>query len=262
MTIGIQSATSGSANVSRQFANLYKTSSQLSSGSKITQPSDDAAGLAVSMKLSAELSRMEADRTNLSNSQSFLQTQDGALQQASSIMERIAELKTRSSDITLNSSDRENYNTEFKQLQEQLSSIQDGRFNDQPLFADGKSELKLSTSEAGEITLDQADLAGGTADISSAASLDDITSDQLSQSIENVATLRATNGAQSSQLSAANDLVNQRAINTAQAYSRISDTDYAEASTRYASQGIRLEASIAIQAYNQVSQQAALRLLG
>ena len=102
---------------------LQKSLNRISSGMKIVQPSDDAGGLAVSMKLSATINRTSAISTNITNAQSFLQTQDGAFQVAGNVMDRISELKILANDVTKNHSDIANYETEFSALQEQLMAI-------------------------------------------------------------------------------------------------------------------------------------------
>ena len=73
------SATIASNNLAASNSSLQKSLNRLSSGSKIVTPSDDAGGLAVSMKLSAAAKRQGAVATNVGNAVSFLQTQDGAL---------------------------------------------------------------------------------------------------------------------------------------------------------------------------------------
>ena len=74
-----QTATMASNNLATSSAMLQKSLNRLSSGSKIVNPSDDAGGLAVSMKLSATSKRQGAVNNNIGNAVSMLQTQDGAL---------------------------------------------------------------------------------------------------------------------------------------------------------------------------------------
>src|ERR1700733_8155470 len=97
-------ATVASDNLAMSNANLQKSLNRLSSGSKIVSPSDDAGGLAVSMKLSATANRQGAVANNIGNSVSFLQTQDGAMAVAGKILDRVSELKTLYQDPTKNSS--------------------------------------------------------------------------------------------------------------------------------------------------------------
>ena len=128
-------AVTASYNLSRNNASLQKSLSRLSSGKRIVQTSDDAGGLAVSMKLSASIKRMQGVSNNIQNATSYLDVQDGILQGAAGIVSRMAELKSLSQDVLKNDSDIENYNTEFKNLQVQLYQISQETFNGVSLFA-------------------------------------------------------------------------------------------------------------------------------
>jgi flagellin len=136
LTINTNSAAvTASYNLSRNNAALQKSLSRLSSGKRIVQTSDDAGGLAVSMKLKASINRMQGVANNIQNAVSYLDVQDGVLQGAASIVSRMAELKSLSQDVLKNSSDIANYNTEFKNLQVQLYQISQEKFNGVSLFA-------------------------------------------------------------------------------------------------------------------------------
>ena len=88
---------------------LQESLNRLSSGSKIVNPSDDAGGLAVAMKLTATSNRQGALQNNIGDATSYLQTQDGSLQVAGSILDRVSQLETLYQDPTKNSSDLANY---------------------------------------------------------------------------------------------------------------------------------------------------------
>ena len=109
-----------SFNLTQNNKNLQASLTRLSSGKRITKPSDDAGGLAVSMKLTSSISRTKAAISNIQNSLSFGEVQDGALQAGARIVDRLAELKSLSLDVMKSSQDVGNYNTEFKNLQVQL----------------------------------------------------------------------------------------------------------------------------------------------
>jgi flagellin len=128
-------AVTASYNLSRNNAALQKSLSRLSSGKRIVETSDDAGGLAVSMKLNAQINRMQGVANNIQNAISYLDVQDGVMQGAASIVTRMAELKALSQDVLKNSSDIANYNTEFKNLQVQLYQISQETFNGVSLFA-------------------------------------------------------------------------------------------------------------------------------
>ena len=127
---------------------------RLSSGKRITKPSDDAGGLAVSYKLDSVLSRTEATKNNIKNGISFLQVQDGALKVLGDVLDRMAELKSFYNDVSKNSMDRENYNYEFTELQRQLVLIGKEKFNGVSLFStapssDANPPFTIITTEDG-----------------------------------------------------------------------------------------------------------------
>ena len=145
LTINTNSAAvTASYNLSRNNASLQKSLTRLSTGSRINKPSDDAGGLAVSMKLNASANRLRGVQNNIQNAISFLEVQDGILKGSADILGRMGELKALSQDVLKNSSDIANYNAEFKNLQVQLYQIANEKFNGVSLFAtkatDGTTE--------------------------------------------------------------------------------------------------------------------------
>ncbi len=127
-------ASQAAFNLSKNHANLSKSLARLSSGNRITQPAEDAGGLAVAYKLDSAITRTNAVLNNHQNALSYLQVQDGALETVGNIVSRMAELRTMAADITKNTSDLENYSKEFRELQTQLSQIQREKFNGISLF--------------------------------------------------------------------------------------------------------------------------------
>ena len=112
-------ATSASFNLSKANDALRKSLARLSSGNRITNPAEDAGGLAVAYKLDSEAKRTEAVLNNHQNALSFLQLQDGAPQSVGEVVSRMAELRTMAADVTKNEGDIENYSKEFRELQSQ-----------------------------------------------------------------------------------------------------------------------------------------------
>src|SRR5438552_5083399 len=92
---------------------LAKSLARLSSGSKITSPEDDAAGLAVSLRFDAQINRTAAANNNVGSAISFSQTQDGFLQKIGKALDRMSELSILSQDVTKTDTDRSLYNSEF-----------------------------------------------------------------------------------------------------------------------------------------------------
>lgn len=132
-------ATTASFNLSKNADALRKSLARLSSGKRITQPAEDAGGLAVAYKLDSHARRTEAVLNNHQNALSYLQVQDGALETVGKVVNRMSELRTMAADITKNSGDIENYSKEFRELQSQLNQMSLEKFNDISLFAFGNA---------------------------------------------------------------------------------------------------------------------------
>ena len=254
-------ASSAAHNLNVSNSMLQKSLARLSSGSKITQPSDDAGGLAVSMKMEAAIRRTDAASTNVANAVSFLQTQDGSLKTSGKILERIAELKTLSTDVTKSASDIANYNTEFSALKLELTNQTTNSFNGVALFGGTTLAVQASEDGAQSLNITRSDLTTNVATVTAAATLGVITTADISTAITNVATSRAQNGADSSRLGFSADILAINKTNLEAANSRIVDVDVASESTKLARNNILVQAGSAMLAQANASSQSALRLL-
>ena len=262
-------ATMAANNLAASSNMLQKSLNRLSSGSKIVNPSDDAGGLAVSMKLSATSKRQGAVNNNIGNAISLLQTQDGALKVAGKILDRVSELRTLNDDVTKSTSDKANYNTEFVALQSQLTAIASEKFNGVALFGSTTSTVNATEDAASssQITISGRDLSatgasGGVGTVTSASSLSGITSiDTVKSAIENVATMRAKNGAEQSRLGFASELLTINKANLEAATSRITDVDVADESTQLARWNTMVSAGTSMLSQANQSAQTALKLL-
>ena len=260
LTINTNLAASNAAvNLSGSNAMLQKSLARLSSGSRIVSSSDDAGGLAVSMKLQAAIRRTDATSNNVNNGVSFLQSQDGGLKVAGKVLERIAELKTLSTDTTKSSTDLANYDTEFTALKLELTSLSTDTFNGVSLF--GTGSLSITTSEDGSQSLvsNKADLLGNIAGVTGV--LSSLSTATIATAIGNVATSRASNGADTSRLGFAAEMLSVNRTNLESANSRIVDVDIALESTHLARNNILVQAGSAMLAQANTSSQSALRLL-
>ncbi|MFP6854266.1 MAG: flagellin, partial [Opitutales bacterium] len=132
-------------NLGQNNKKLQKSLARLSSGSRITTPSDDAGGLAVSMKLNASINRTKAAINNVQNAKSFAEVQDGGLQAAARIVDRMAELKALSLDVLKSPTDISNYDTEFQALRVQLWDVGQEKFNGVNLFSSSADFADPST---------------------------------------------------------------------------------------------------------------------
>jgi flagellin len=259
-------ATVASNNLAASNDMLQKSLNRLSSGSKIVNPSDDAGGLAVSMKLSAAAKRSGAAASNIGNSVSYLQSQDGVLKVAGKVLERMSELRTLYEDPTKNSTDKANYDSEFTALQSELTSLTNESFNSVALF--GTSTLTVSVSENGTSSVDISgkDLSSsasgiGTLVAGGITSLADVALSDITNAIQNVATSRATNGAEQSRLGFALDVLTVNKANLEAANSRITDVDVAQESTSLARWNILVQSGTAMLSQANQSAQVALKLL-
>src|SRR6266404_5919013 len=109
--------------LSESSSMLAKSLARLSSGSKIVSPADDAAGLAVSTRFDAQINRINAATSNVSNAISFNQTQDGFLKKVSKALDRMSELSVLSQDVTKTDADRSLYNSEFSTLAAYITNV-------------------------------------------------------------------------------------------------------------------------------------------
>ena len=261
------SATIAANNLAHANSMLQDSLNQLSSGSKLVNPADDPGAVGVSMKLQAAADRSAAANTNVENTNSFLQTQDGVLNTAGSILDRISELYTLYQDPTKNSSDKANYDSEFNQLTGELNSLGSESFNGVSLF--GSSSLSVQVSEDGtqSVTISAANLADSSAGVgaltaSSVSSLSDLSGiSDITDAIQNVATMIATNGALQSRLGFASQVLTTNETNLAAANSSISDVDVAQESTQLARWNVLVQAGTSMLAQANSSSQVALKLL-
>jgi flagellin len=263
ITINTNTAAIGAAyNLNQSNAMLQHALAELSSGSKIVNPSDDAGGLAVSMRMTATVDETNAANSNVADANSFLQTQDGSINVASSILTRMAELKTMSSDPTKNAGDIANYGAEFTALQGQLTDLAAGTFNGVALFATGGTTLSVGISADGSLTqaVTQADLGAATSSVSSGA-LTGVSLATITTALTAVATMAANNGAEASGLNFAAQTLSANSTNLQAANSQITDVDVASASTELAKDNVLVQAGASMLSQANASSQIALKLL-
>jgi len=145
------SRTANNLNVSQ--TNLAKSLSRLSSGSRIVNPSDDAAGLAVSSRLRSQIKRLDSALSNVVNAVSFTQTQDGFMKTVDKAFRRMGELAMLARDETKSSDDRALYDQEFQQLKDYVLDSTKKEFNSVALF-DG-ADIAVTIDSEGD-TFDMA----------------------------------------------------------------------------------------------------------
>lgn len=250
-------------------ASMQKSLTRLSSGMRINSSVDDAGGLAVSMKLSASIRRAEATQANINNAISGLQTQDGALESAQKVLTRMAELAQLSADVSKSTDDTSLYQTEFNALTSTLVAIAAEEFNGNAMFTTNGTVNAVVVSDDGTQTIGitQANLAGvyvdnsiGSIDLSDASTIT-TTISRLEAAIEDLATLRATNGSEQVRLGFALDMITVNRNSTEAANSKILDVDLATESAKQAKNSIMNQTGMAMLSQANQASRVVLRLL-
>lgn len=253
---------------------LSKSLARLSSGSKITSPADDSAGLAVSLKLNAQMSRIDGAINNVGNAVSYNQTQDGYLQKVGDALNRMSELSVLAQDITKSTSDRALYNQEFTTLASYVKDVGTKDFNGVSLF-NGTGLNVTVDSEANKFTMTGVDIMGSTSytnvlgttqgttttdTIDTAAHAQTALGD-IKNAISQLAADRASIGSNIESLTFYSDQLGTLKNNLSAANSRITDVDVAQESTLYAKYNILVQTGTAMLAQANALPQSALKLL-
>ena len=254
------------ANASNRADKMLGTAMErLSTGKRINSAKDDAAGLAISTSMTAQVRGMNQAVRNANDGISLAQTAEGALQEVTNMLQRVRELSVQSaSGIYDDATDRSYMNAEVTELDAQITSIlADTEFNGQAVLAAGAGttfDIQVGPNSGDTVTLTVDAIAVGALDVSTAA-LADTTIGNVDTALDAVNGARATLGAGQSRLeSAVNNLTNN-ATNLSDARSRIEDTDYSAETTALAKAQILSQASTAMLSQANQSQQNVLSLL-
>jgi len=266
MVINTNLAAQSSANLLSQSSSmLSKSLARLSSGSKVTTPSDDSAGLAVSMRLTAQMSRNTAAQNNIGDALALNQTQDGYLSQVTNALDRMSELSIQSQDVTKSNSDRALYQQEFNTLAQYVNNVSTKDFNGVSLF-NGTSLNVTVDSDANTFTMTGVDLTGTTftnlASDSIATTAGAVTAlSDVKSAISALAADRANIGANMEALNNYSNQLTTLNTNLAAANSEIMDVDIAQESTQYAKYNILVQSGTAMLAQANSLPQSVLKLL-
>ena len=247
--------------------------SKLSSGSRITSASDDAAGLAISTRISSDITTLQQAATNTSEATAVLQTADGGASNLSDILARMKSLASESASGTVTDSSRTYINSEFSQLTSEINSIASGtRYSGQSLldgtsvFASGVSVL-VGSQSTDTITITLSSLtasslfAGATLDVSSQADANTALT-ALDTAINTVSAARADIGAQESRFNFSADSISTQTQNLQSANSAISDVDIASEQATLSSAEVKTQAAVSAEAAANQMPQYLLKLLG
>ncbi len=254
--------------------NQESTLAKMSSGSRITKASDDAAGLAISEKLKARIKSNSQANRNANDGISMVQTAEGGLDEVSNILTRLRELSIQASSDTVGDTERSFTDMEYQNLKQEVERIaQVTEFNGMKLLAGEGEKLdfqigvnnddfqdrisydttqqnaKLESLGIGEISVSNKE--GAQSALST-----------IDSAIEKVSGQRAALGAiQNRLISTSNNLeITNENLNAAN--SRIRDVDYAQVSAENAKNNILNQAGTSVLAQANAQGQNALRLIG
>ena len=266
-TIGYNSAAVNAAYYLNQNTSMLNASiSNLASGSRLSDPSADAAGVAVSGNMTASIARLGAASQAVGDVVSFAQTTDGFLSTIQQELSRMSELAQSATNGAFGSADRANYATEFTTLQTQIDSIaNNAQFNGSSLFVSGSVTVGIdsvgttdsfTTSTIGNTTSLGINgiTIGTTTAAASAVTL-------LTTAITSLTSRRASVNADISKFNFYSQNIATETTNLQAANSRISDVDVATESTNLAKNNILVQASSSMLAQANSSQAAILTLL-
>jgi flagellin len=266
-------------NVAKTQSRLGTSIERLSSGLRINSAKDDAAGMAISMKLSAHIRSINQAVRNAQDGISVVQTAEGGMNEIHNILSRMRELAQQSSTGTLATSDRTALQTEFADLKTEITRISDTtEFNglkllDGTLSANGVS-LQVGINNTAN---DRIAVSGGSLKDVDASSLG-LTTDTLSSidtaghaqsmltvldsAIGTVSTRRGNLGAAQNRLGSTISNLEIASENLSSANSRIMDADFAIETANLTRSQIILQAGVAVLSQANTLPQFALQLLG
>jgi flagellin len=247
--------------------------SKLSSGQRITKASDDAAGLAISEKLKAEVRSQQQATRNANDGISMIQVAEGGLNETSNILTRLRELAIQSASDTMGETERTMTNLEYQQLKSEMSRIsQVTEFNGKKLLDGNAEKYEFQVGSKNDEFQDRIAFEGtqlnaslesmgiSSADVSSKESAQDSLA-AIDGAIEKVSGQRALLGATQNRLNSTVANLQVSVENMSAANSRIRDVDYAEETAKQARNQIISSAGTSVLAQANMSSQNALKLI-
>ncbi|MSR38433.1 MAG: flagellin FliC [Planctomycetes bacterium] len=264
-----------SINAQRNLASVTERLSgnfrRLSTGLRISNAADDAAGLAISERLRSQVRSLEQAKRNANDGISLVQTAEGALNEVSSIMIRLRELAVQSANGSVSGQDKDTLDEEFQSLVNEVNRIgRSTEFNGIKLLDGSNSTVTFQVgfgTTSGIDTLDvtlsaslSTSLSLSTLDIGSGGSTSTAITN-LDTAINAVSSLRGTLGAIQNRLGSTINNLAIQVENLSAAESRIRDVDVAYETAQLTRNQILQQASIAMLAQANSQPQSALSLL-
>jgi flagellin len=254
--------------------NLNRSLERLSSGQRINRAGDDAAGLAISEKLKANIRSMKQATRNANDGISLVQTAEGAMNEIGNILIRMRELSIQGASDTIGDVERGFINKEVQGLKAEVDRISNStEFNGRKLLSGKEPDLDLQvgihnnpmedrftiTTEALQSTLAKLGLEGVSTE-TKASSQTNLAA--LDEAIQHMNGNRAILGAFQNRLGSTINNLNIYTENLSAANSRIRDTDMAEETTELTKSNILSQANISVLSQANQSPMMALKLLG
>lgn len=254
---------------------LDKTLERLSSGSRINHAGDDAAGLALSESLRAQLRGLGQAERNAQDGISLVQVAEGAMAEVSNILIRMRELGVQAASDTVGMQERKFMDVEFQQLMQEVDRIANStEYNRVPLLNGSASTFEIQIGTRNNPAIDRVKLfESGASDINvialgiNLASVSDKTSAQnclaaVDGALSSITSIRAEFGAMQNRLQSVINNIMVSRENLASANSRIRDMDVAEETTELTKSQIMMQAGVAVLGQANSTAKAALGLLG
>jgi flagellin len=260
-------ATNAYRNLTTMNNTINKSLEKLSSGLRINRAGDDAAGLAISEKMRAQVKGLDMATKNAQDSVSLIQTAEGALGETHSILQRMRELSVQSANDTNTNEDRTQLQQEISQLVSEVDRIGDTtQFNAMNLLT-GSADLvfHVGPNSNQTVSLSISSMKASSLGISSISvssqSGSNIALGSLDTAIERVSSLRSKLGAIQNRLEHTVNNLMTSSENLQAAESRIRDVDMAKEMTGYSKSTIIAQAGTSMLAQANVKPQMVLQLL-
>lgn len=222
-------------NIAKNSQKLTETMQKLATGHRINSAKDDAAGLAISDRFTAQINGQNQAIRAANDGISMAQVAEGGLQETTSVLQRMRELAVQSANGIYNDTDRAALSAEFSQLQQQLDDIAaNTEFNGQTLLdgsmaAPGANITVGASGESIEMTIGEATQSAlGTTGLDIASQENaGLSIEAIDTALEQVGSIRGDLGANQSELESSIRNLQNVSENLAAAQSRILDADYA-----------------------------------
>lgn len=267
--IGTNVAAMRTLNASRTAdMSLSKAMERLSTGRRINSAADDAAGLAVASRMNAEVRGLNMAIRNANDGISLAQTAEGGMNEIGNMLQRMRELAVQSANGTLSAGDRTNLQAEVTELISQIGDVSSRtKFNGVALLDGTNTSVNIQTgsnaSETVALTLTDVDATALGVNALTIATVAGATAalTTLDTAINTISTAQATLGAGQNRLQTTVSNLTDRVTNITESKSRIEDADFSAESTALAKAQILSQASTAMLAQANQSQQGVLSLI-